>query len=148
MTAAALIDRAQRLGGASAAADDLAVVIVVDRQLEHERAVVLLELLDLDALGLVDERAGEVLEQSRTRGPAYRPLGWMPCVLRSFRTGSHGWAPRSSQWRMRSSSRTMVDGSVCGVVAADGLDEATVARGAAVGDDDAPQRVLLARRRG
>src|ERR671925_1193441 len=37
----------------------------------------------------------------------------MPCVLRSFLTVSLGWAPRSSQCRMRSSSSTIVDGSVC-----------------------------------
>ena len=39
---------------------------------------------------------------------------------------------------------SIVEGSVCGVVLADGLDDAAVARGALVGDDDAPDRVLLA----
>src|SRR3954468_9809361 len=58
-----LDDGSQRLRGAAAPADDAAVVVVVDRQLVHERAVVLLELLDLDRVGLLHERPDEVLEQ-------------------------------------------------------------------------------------
>ena len=37
----------------------------------------------------------------------------MPWVLRSLRTVSDGWAPCPSQWRARSSSIWIVDGSVC-----------------------------------
>src|SRR3954471_16794949 len=58
-----LDDRAEGLRGASPASDDLSVVILVDRELEDQRAVVLLELLDLDGLGGVDEEPREVLEQ-------------------------------------------------------------------------------------
>src|SRR4051794_13188145 len=39
----------------------------------------------------------------------------MPWVLRSFWTGSEGWAPLLIQYRMRSSLSTIVDGSVCGL---------------------------------
>src|SRR3954467_7857912 len=39
----------------------------------------------------------------------------MPWGLRSFWTGSEGWAPLLIQYRIRSSLRTMVDGSVCGL---------------------------------
>ena len=71
-----LHDGAQRVGGAPAAADDLAVVVVGDRQLEDDRAVVLLELLDLHRVGLVDERADELLEQLAQPGlGGHRRLG-------------------------------------------------------------------------
>src|SRR5918994_1710688 len=60
----------QRLGGAPATADDLAVVVVADGQLEHERAVVLLELLDPDAVRLVHQRARQVLEELLHPGAA------------------------------------------------------------------------------
>ena len=63
LTAAALTIGAEGLRGASPAPDDLAVVVIGDRQLEHERAVVLLELLDLDLVGLVDQRLREIVEQ-------------------------------------------------------------------------------------
>jgi hypothetical protein len=43
---------------------------------------------------------------------------------------------------MRSSFETIGGRVGLRVVAADGLDEAAVARGPAVGDDDAPHRVL------
>src|SRR3954452_15925366 len=39
----------------------------------------------------------------------------MPWVFRSFWTGSEGCAPLLIQYRIRSSLRTMVDGSVCGL---------------------------------
>src|SRR5215218_3068784 len=39
----------------------------------------------------------------------------MPLVRSSPATVSEGWAPCSSQWRARSSSRTIVEGSVCGL---------------------------------
>src|ERR1700754_4755755 len=39
----------------------------------------------------------------------------MPCVFRSLRTCAVGWAPFDSHSLMRSSLRTIVDGSVCGL---------------------------------
>src|SRR5690349_10709413 len=39
----------------------------------------------------------------------------MPLVRSSPATVSDGWAPCSSQWRARSSSSTIVEGSVCGL---------------------------------
>src|SRR3954454_14666775 len=39
----------------------------------------------------------------------------MPLVRSNVATVSEGWAPCSSQWRARSSSSTIVDGSVCGL---------------------------------
>src|SRR4051794_16693863 len=85
-----LDEGAQRLRGAAAPADDAAVVVVIDRQLEHERAVVLLELLDLDLRGLLHERPDEVLEQLAHGS-------YTPWILRSFLTVSDGWAPCPSQ---------------------------------------------------
>ena len=118
-------DRAQRVGGAPAAADHPAVVVRGDAQLEHDRAVVLLELLDRDRVGIVDQAFGEVLEQPARgalaghrvvalRGPGASRSGVsMPWMRSSLRTVSEGWAPRASQLRARSSSITIVEGSVC-----------------------------------
>src|ERR1700744_6281404 len=39
----------------------------------------------------------------------------MPLVPGRWATVSDGWAPCSIQWRARSSSRTIVEGSVCGL---------------------------------
>jgi len=39
----------------------------------------------------------------------------MPLVRSRWATVSDGWAPCSIQWRARSSSRTIVEGSVCGL---------------------------------
>src|ERR671925_1153105 len=39
----------------------------------------------------------------------------MPWVFRSLRTCGVGWAPFASQSRIRSSSRQIVDGEVCGL---------------------------------
>ena len=62
-----LDDCAEGLGGSPASPDDLSVVIIVDRELQNERTVVLLELLDLHPLGMVDEELREVLEQLAQR---------------------------------------------------------------------------------
>jgi hypothetical protein len=53
----------QRLCGATAAADDLAEIVLGHTELQHERAIVFLELAHLDLVGLVDQRLGEELEQ-------------------------------------------------------------------------------------
>ncbi len=39
----------------------------------------------------------------------------MPCVFMSFWTGSEGCAPLLIQYRIRSSFKTIVEGSVCGL---------------------------------
>src|SRR5581483_4673719 len=59
----ALDHRAQGLRGPPAAADDAAVVVRADRQLEDDRSVILANLGDLDLVGLVDEATGEVLQE-------------------------------------------------------------------------------------
>ena len=61
-----LDDRPEGLGGASAASDDLSVVIIVHRELEHERAVVLLELLDLHLSGWSTSSRARYSSSSRT----------------------------------------------------------------------------------
>ena len=53
-------DGTQRLRCAPAAADHLAVVLLRDGELQHDGAVVLLELLDGDLFGLVDQPLREV----------------------------------------------------------------------------------------
>src|SRR3954464_6985421 len=58
-----LDDRAEGLRGASPASDDLAVVILVHAQLEHQRAVVFLELLDRHLVGVVHEQPHQIVEQ-------------------------------------------------------------------------------------
>src|SRR3954451_20597120 len=58
-----LDDRAEGLGGAPASSDDLSVVIIVHREFQDQRPVVLLELLDLHLLGVIDEKPREILEQ-------------------------------------------------------------------------------------
>src|SRR3954464_3551624 len=53
---------------------------------------------------------------SRIRsGRRYRAAKSMPCVRRSLRTCGVGWAPLESHSRIRSSLRTIVEGSVCGL---------------------------------
>ena len=106
---------AQRLRGATAAPDHLAVVVGADGELEHDAAVALLEALDLDLLGVIDETLGEVLEQL---GRIHRHDGGqlaMPWMRSSLRTVCDGCAPRASQSRTRGSSRVIVDGLVCGL---------------------------------
>jgi hypothetical protein len=63
LAATRLHDASQGLGGASLAADHLAAIGFRDAQLEHHGVVVLGELGDLDLVGMVDQRAREVLEK-------------------------------------------------------------------------------------
>src|SRR5262249_40641790 len=56
-------DSSQRVCGAPAAADDPAVVLCRDTQLEDDRFVLLLDLLDGDLVGQRHETLGEVLKQ-------------------------------------------------------------------------------------
>src|SRR5204862_5877785 len=99
-----LHDGAQGVGGTAALADDLAVVVVRDGELEDDSPVVLVELLDLDLVRLVDELTGEVLQQllhrsrSRPRCPgcaaACGPARW---AVRPW-TASRARAPRRPWW--------------------------------------------------
>ena len=61
-------DRADRVRDAAAAADHPAEVVVGDRDLEDQVAV-LLELLDHDRVGVLDQRPDEELEQVAHRQP-------------------------------------------------------------------------------
>ena len=61
----------------------------------------------LDLVGLVDQRPGEELEQLLQ--------ALIPFALRSFFTVPQGCAPLRSQLSTRSSSSSIVDGSVCGL---------------------------------
>ena len=104
-----LHDRAQRVRGASAAADDLAVVVVGDRQLEHDRAVVLLELLDRHLVGLVDERRARGTRAAPSSALAGR-RDWMPCDAQQLadrvgRLGAAGEPVRGRAPRRARSSR-------------------------------------------
>ena len=58
----------RRSAPTAAPPDDLAVVVRADGELEHERPVVLGELLDLDAVGLVDQRPRQLLQEFAGRG--------------------------------------------------------------------------------
>src|SRR5581483_6109525 len=75
----------------------------------EDDALVPLLFVDGDRVGLVDELAREVREQL-----AHRYLE-MPCVLSSRATASVGCAPLPSQSFTFASSRSIVDGSVCGL---------------------------------
>src|SRR5206468_3056344 len=55
-------DRADRVGDAPSLPDQPPEIIGSDRHLEHEVAV-LLDLLDLDGVRVLDQRAGEELDQ-------------------------------------------------------------------------------------
>ena len=67
----------------------------------------------------------------------------MPLVRSRVATVSEGWAPCSSQWLRALLVELDRRGLGLRVVLADRLDRAPVARRAFVGDDDAPDRVLL-----
>src|SRR3954470_2550947 len=58
-----LDDRAQGVRGAPHLADHPAVDLVADRQLEDDRAVLLVELLDGDGVRIIDELPRQVVEQ-------------------------------------------------------------------------------------
>src|SRR3954465_5589741 len=131
-----LDDRPEGLRGASPASDDLAVVVIRDRQLEHERAVVLLELLDLDLVGRIHQLLREIDEQL-----AHELRDALSLQELLDRVGRLGAAiqPVPDPLLVEHDRR----GVGLRVVATERLDEATVARRARVGDDDAPHRVLL-----
>ena len=61
--AAAFITIAQGVGHPAASADHPAEVVLGDLQLEHDLAVDLLDLVDLDRIGVGDQGAGEEVEQ-------------------------------------------------------------------------------------
>ena len=105
--ATGLHDRAQRLDRASLAADHLPTVRLGDAQLEHDGLVVLDVLVHLHLVRLVDQGPGQELEQ------LLQPL--IPLAFKSFLTVPEGCAPWASHLRVRSSSITIVDGSVWGL---------------------------------
>src|SRR5205085_7451634 len=70
-----LDDGPERLRGPPASSDDVPVVILVDPELQHQRALGLVERLDLHLVGMVDERLGEVLEQVARHGALGDALG-------------------------------------------------------------------------
>jgi len=98
---------AQGLRGAAVAADHLPAILLGDDQLVDDRLVLLLELVDPDLVGIVDQRLCEELEQLLQAA--------IPLALRSFFTVPEGWAPFWIQPLTRSSSSTIVEGSVCGL---------------------------------
>jgi len=101
-----LHDGAQGLRGASLAADHLAAILLRDAQLQHDSVLVFLVLAHLDLVGPVDQRLGEELQQF---------LQPIPFAFSSLLTALLGWAPCPSQLRTRSSSTSIVEGSVCGL---------------------------------
>src|SRR6476661_4952800 len=62
-------DRAQGLGSSPLLADHLAEILLRDLQLEHQR-VGLGDLFDLDLFGVIDQAAGQVVNQVAQR--------WLP----------------------------------------------------------------------
>ena len=102
--ATGLHDPAKRLGSAALAADHLAAVLLGDAQLQHDRLLVLFELGDLDLVGVIDQRSRQILEQLLQSR--------IPLTFRRFLTVLLGCAPRDSQSRTRSSSSSIVEGSV------------------------------------
>ena len=69
-------------------------------------------------VGCVGEPGGgpvTIVSWNSTSSRIYDPAAWMPLVRNSPATVRVGWAPCVSQWRARSSSITIVDGSVWGL---------------------------------
>src|SRR5919202_1988294 len=139
--------RARRVRGPPAAADDLAVVVLGDGQLEDDGPVVLLELLDGHGVGLIDERPRQVLEQlpHRERRSAALARGRVdalgPQQLADLRRGLGALAQPLADPLLVQANRRRLG---LRVVLAHGLDEAPVARRALVGHHDPPDRVLPA----
>src|SRR5215211_5535258 len=103
-------DGAQGVGDPAAAADHPPKVVLRHRDLEHDVAV-LLQLLDRHLVRGFDQCPNQVLDELSH----FVPVASMPWVRRSFAAVRDGRAPCSSQCRARSSSITIVDGSVCGL---------------------------------
>ena len=99
-----LHDGAQRIRRAALPSDHLAAVILGDGQLEDDRLLVLLELVNLDLGRFVDQSPCEELEQLLQ--------ALIPFAFISFLTVPVGCAPFSIQPRSFCSSSTIVDGSV------------------------------------
>jgi hypothetical protein len=99
-----LHDCAQRIRSAALAPDHLAAIVLGNTQLEDDRVLVLLELVNLDLVRVVDQSPCEELEQLLQ---ALIPLAFI-----SFLTVPLGCAPLSIQPRSFCSSSTIVEGSV------------------------------------
>src|SRR6185503_9044835 len=103
-------DAPQRPRDPSLLPDDLADVVGRDVEVEDDGVLALL-LLDAYSIRLVDEPARKPLEEL---GHAV-PQSEMPAALMSRDTGAVGWAPLDIQSLIFASSRSIVDGSVCGL---------------------------------
>src|SRR3954447_5740327 len=139
-----LDDRPQGVGRAAALADDPAVVVLADRQLQDDGAVLLVELLHRDLVGVVDELPGEVVEQLLHRVPEVLDVGDVDALraqeLADLRGGrGAGGDPVAHAVLVDRDGRRVG----LGVVLPQDLDVAAVARGTLIGGDDAPDRVLL-----
>src|SRR5262249_26795204 len=99
-------DGTERARDPALAADHLADVVLRDMQLD-DRVAVALDLLDAHRVRLVDEAARQVLDDL-DRQPT-------PFTFSRRATVEEGCAPLESQSRTRSSSSSIVDGSVCGL---------------------------------
>src|SRR4051794_1801341 len=139
-----LDDRPQGVGRAAALADDPAVVVLADGQLEDDRAVLLVELLHRDLVGVVDELPGQVVEQLLHRDAEVLDVGDVDALraqeLADLRGGrGAGGDPVAHAVLVDRDGR----GLGLGVVLPQDLDVAAVAGRALIGGDDAPDRVLL-----
>ena len=104
--------RPDGVGHAAAPAYQPAKVVAAHGDLDDEVSV-FVHLLDLHGVRVLDQRPGEELDQL-THG-AYEPVASMPLARKSPATVRVGWAPCVIQCRARSSSTTIVDGSVWGL---------------------------------
>ena len=114
-----------------------AEVVAPDGHLDDEIAV-LLDLRHLDGVGILDQRPGEELDQVAHQAPD----GLDP--LRSQKTRDRAGRLRAMGEPVASPVLVDHDRRRIGlrVVVTDRLDDPPVPRGPAVGDDDAPIRVL------
>src|SRR5688500_19996036 len=102
-------DRPERARDTTLSPDHLADVVGRDAEAEDDD-VPLVDALDPDGVGVVDEPPRDPGEQL-LHAPPYS----MPAALISRATGSEGCAPLASQSFTLSASRSIVDGSVCGL---------------------------------
>ena len=111
-----LDDRAQRVGDPAAAADHAAEIVLGDLELEHDLALDLLELLDLDRVGLRRPARGRGTRRARARLAARaRPGGLDALGAQQVATvGSAGRRARASAGPAPRRS-TISEGSVCGL---------------------------------
>src|SRR3954452_18385398 len=140
---------AQGVGGPPALADHAAVVLLADGELQDDGAVVLVELLHGHLVGMVDELAGQVLEQlahGRCEGPAALAAAGDLDALRAQDLADLRGRLGALVEPAADLLLVQVDrrGLGLGVVLPQDLDVAAVTGGAGIGGYDAPDRVRLA----